>query len=326
LIGYVFMDTANGLNQGRINMEFWTQLLSEWTCFPNGLPLVSLGAAVAVSGDKSLEWTRLALPVLLLLATCWQMLGTSFGANAMGASTDTDEYWQSREKWTLTQLFNRTGYTSTREGWKNDVYQLATIDQKIYEGEGTEGNDKSLFDRIYQIHAQYLKERETLTTEAERLERYQTYQETIVEIRHEHILKLKSVFNCGIEHEWLIYKEPSQPSDIWFNREENLKWKILITSFQLVFYWVSITGIYNQIYMQDAVREGLRVLDKIDDYAWVCFVLFIVLEGVYYHAQIISGSKSLGSTFGWLFGGCHFDERIETRFDTPNWGGPVILT
>jgi len=92
LIGYVFMDTANGLNQGRINMEFWTQLLSEWTCVPNALPLVSLGATVAVSGDKSLQWTSMALPILLLLATCWQMLGTSFGANAMGSSTDTEKY------------------------------------------------------------------------------------------------------------------------------------------------------------------------------------------------------------------------------------------
>jgi len=70
LIGYIFMDTANGLNQGRINMEFFTQLFSEWPCFPNALPLVSLGATVAVSGDESLGWTRLALPVLLLFATC----------------------------------------------------------------------------------------------------------------------------------------------------------------------------------------------------------------------------------------------------------------
>lgn len=116
LIGYIFMDTANGLNQGRINMEFWTQLLSEWVCFLNALPLVSLGATVAVSGDKSLEWTRLALPVLLLLASCWQMLGTSFGANAMGSSTDTPQYWQSREKWTLIQFFNRAGYTATKIG------------------------------------------------------------------------------------------------------------------------------------------------------------------------------------------------------------------
>jgi len=116
LIGYVFMDTANGLNQGRINMKFWTQLLSEWPCFLNGIPLVSLGATVAISGDKSLEWTRFALPILILLASIWQMLGTSFGANAMGSSVDTPEYWQSREKWTMTQYFNRVGYTATRTG------------------------------------------------------------------------------------------------------------------------------------------------------------------------------------------------------------------
>merc|ERR1719245_2158140 len=96
LLRFVLPDTANGLNQGRINMEFWTQLFSEWVCFPNAIPLVSVGGTVAVSGINSLNWTRMALPVLLLLASVWQAMGTSFGANAMGSSTDTDKYWQSR--------------------------------------------------------------------------------------------------------------------------------------------------------------------------------------------------------------------------------------
>merc|ERR1719285_1423700 len=174
LIGYIFMDTANGLNQGRINMEFWTQLLSEWTCFPNAIPLVSLGATVAVSGDKSLNWASMALPILLLLATCWQMLGTSFGANAMGASTDSDEYWKSREKWCLTQLFNRTGYTSTITGWKNDVYQLAKTGQAIYQ---TKGNDECLYKKINAVHVRYLHERDTIVTESGRIARYQQYNE-----------------------------------------------------------------------------------------------------------------------------------------------------
>jgi len=71
--------------------------------------------------------------------------------------------------------------------------------------------------------------------------------------------------------------------------------------------------------MQEAVSNGLQVLDKIQGYAWVCFFLFIILEVVYFHSQIISGLKSVGSICGWMFGGCHFDGRIETRFDTPHW-------
>jgi hypothetical protein len=70
--------------------------------------------------------------------------------------------------------------------------------------------------------------------------------------------------------------------------------------------------------MQEAVSTGLRVLLRIKVYAWVCFGLFIFLEGVYFHSQIISGLKSMGSICGWMFGGCRFDGRIETRFDTPH--------
>jgi len=82
-------------------------------------------------------------------------------------------------------------------------------------------------------------------------------------------------------------------------------------------------GIYNKIIMQDAVSQGVRVLDRVEGYAWVCFVIFLVLEVVYFHVQIISGLKSIGSMCGWLFGGSHFDARIETRFDTPYWVGDV---
>jgi len=87
----------------------------------------------------------------------------------------------------------------------------------------------------------------------------------------------------------------------------------------LVCWWGSIIGIYNKIYLQEAVSKGLRVLDLVQWYAWFAFFLFIALEMVYCYAQILSGLKSAGSTFGWLFGGCKFDAAVETRFDTPQW-------
>jgi len=159
------------------------------------------------------------------------MLGTTFGANAMGSSTDTEEYWQSREKWTLTQLFNRTGYTSTKTGWRNDVYQLATVNQEIYDGRG---NNKCLYEKILKVHAQYLREREALVTEEKRLARYQQYQADILGIREEHILRIKSLFENAVKNEWLLYEEPSQAAENWFDRQENSLWKILITSLMLV--------------------------------------------------------------------------------------------
>jgi len=72
--------------------------------------------------------------------------------------------------------------------------------------------------------------------------------------------------------------------------------------------------------MQEAVRDGLKVLYQIKTYAWAGFILFIVLELVYFHVQILSVCKSLCSNMSALLsGGCKFDESVETRFDTPQW-------
>eukprot|EP00495_Collosphaeridae_sp_1-RS-2012_P008976 TRINITY_DN901_c0_g1_i4.p1 TRINITY_DN901_c0_g1~~TRINITY_DN901_c0_g1_i4.p1 ORF type:complete len:559 (-),score=18.79 TRINITY_DN901_c0_g1_i4:211-1794(-) len=288
LIGSVFMDTANGLNQGRINMEFWTQLFSEWVCFPNAIPLVSIGATVAVSGINSLNWTRMALPVLLLLASVWQAMGTSFGANAMGSSTDTDKYWQSREKWTLTQFFNRVGYTVTQLGWQNDVYQLAKTGQEVY-SEG--GNEICLYSKISKVHTVYLKDRDALQTEQERLARYQQYNDEITVIREDHIKNIKVNLESAAKADWLIFREIHTKTMSWFNREENLKYKSAIVFVLNICFLVSVYGIYNKIEMQEAVILGLKVLGKVSSYAWVGFGLFIFLEMVYHNQSILSGLK-----------------------------------
>ena len=48
IVGQVFMDTANGLNQGRMDMDFCTQFFSEYASIPNAIGLVSLGTALAI--------------------------------------------------------------------------------------------------------------------------------------------------------------------------------------------------------------------------------------------------------------------------------------
>jgi len=316
LIGSVFMDTANGLNQGRINMEFWTQLFSEWVCFPNAIPLVSVGGTVAVSGINSLNWTRMALPVLLLLASVWQAMGTSFGANAMGSSTDTDKYWQSREKWTLTQFFNKVGYTVTQLGWKNDVYQLARTDQEVY---SEVGNELCLYSKISKVHRVYLEDRDSLQTEQARLARYQQYNDDITAIREEHIKNIEASLESAAKADWLIFKKVNADTMSWFNREENLKYKSAIIFVLNICFLVSVVGIYNEIEMQEAVIQGFKVLLDVKPWAWVGFFTFIGLQIVYHNLSILSGLKSMGSMFTWILAGCKFNETVETKFETPHW-------
>jgi len=201
------------------------------------------------------------------------------------------------------------------------VYQLAQTEHEVYEGNG---NSECLFTKINRVHTLYLKEREAMKTETERLSRYQEYQHEILRIRAEHIVKLNALFKYMEESEWLIYVPPREAIEGWFNRDENLRSKMVIIFILVICFWVTIIGIYNKIYMREAVIEGVRVLDKIRMYAWLCFVLFILLELVYLHAHILSGLKSIGSMCGWLFGGCNFDARIETKFDTPHWGSGIV--
>jgi len=317
LIGYVFMDTANGLNQGRINMAFWTQLLSEWACIPNAIPLVSLGATVAVSGDESFRWTALALPVLLLLATCWQMLGTSFGANAMGTCSDGQKYWTSREKWITTQQLNKLGYSATKLGWKNDVYQLAKVGQTEYESR--KPNKECLYNKIVGVHETFLEKRAHIQVESKRVSLYEKYCIDILKIRTDHIVGLTDVMGTAVEVGWVSYTPIKDEVTGWFDLPGRGCQKKVVTLLLVICYWTSIYGIYNQVYMQEAVRQGVKVLDKIQPYAWVASAGFIVLEIVYFHIQICAMFKKAGSLFVWICGCCKTNPSIETRFDTPKW-------
>jgi len=217
----------------------------------------------------------------------------------------------------LTQFFTIIGYTATQTGWKNDVYQLASIQQEQF---GGKGNKECLYAKISTIHALYLKDRNALQTETERVVRYQQYQKETAKIREDHIVQLNLTLELSKEAEWLVYKKPVAKTEGWFHREENLKYKMTIICVLVVCWWGSIIGIYNKILLQEAVTLGLRVIDQVDSFSWAAFYLFIALELVYFYADILSGLKKIGGIFSWFAGGCKFDAEIETRFDTPLWG------
>lgn len=129
IVGQVFMDTANGLNQGRMNMPFCTQFWSEWSSIPCAASLVTLGACLGSPENKT---AMNAAPVVALLAAIWQLVAASWGVSKMADSMKTQEYWTSLEKWTIVQRFLRKGYKPTRLGWKADVYRLA-VPEGLYD-------------------------------------------------------------------------------------------------------------------------------------------------------------------------------------------------
>ena len=130
MLCFFFQKKVNGLNQGRMNMEFWTQLLSEWSCIPNALALVSLGATIAIPKISDLsnlqKFIDFTVPILAIVATLVQTAGTTVGARVLGTSVDSDEYMQAREKWASVQFFLGMGFGISKEGWQNDVLQLAS--------------------------------------------------------------------------------------------------------------------------------------------------------------------------------------------------------
>mmetsp|Transcript_65525 Transcript_65525/g.104358 ORF Transcript_65525/g.104358 Transcript_65525/m.104358 type:complete len:765 (-) Transcript_65525:153-2447(-) len=156
VVGQVFMDTANGLNQGRMNMQFCTQFWSEYASIPNAIGLVSLGTILAIpsfSADTEVQkydWAQDAIPLVFMVTSLWQIMASSWGAKELLASSGSTPYWTALEKWTTVQYFyNKKGYVPTKQGWTNDVYQLGATSS----ASDGDRNTQCLFDIIEDYRA-----------------------------------------------------------------------------------------------------------------------------------------------------------------------------
>ena len=122
MVGQVFMDTANGLNQGRMNMGFCTQFWSEYASLPSAVGWVTTGAVLAIPGlttdsnEDKYDWASQAVPICIMVASLWQMIASTLGANALASSTKKTSFWTSKEKWTTVQYFYKHGCAVTKQG------------------------------------------------------------------------------------------------------------------------------------------------------------------------------------------------------------------
>jgi len=363
LIGYIFLDTANGLNQGRINMRFWTQLCSEWSCIPNAFAVVSLGATISLSrlyeeDDENVLFglERILIPLLALIAALVQFSGLTFAARTLGKSVDSDNYMMAREKWTAVQFFYKvTGYVPSRQGWANDVLQLAKAD-KFYPSE----HQKCLFSDVMPLQRWYvaatktekikslMREQKISSSTKVKLLILEKYRLELDKIRNLHYTTIEAQYESLInEKRWLINPKESASrkrrkssrkvidylvendddgdANQYFSEQNVLKYAkrrvfliVLLIVFLLTF-WICFARIYWTADFFERVKLGIKVFDEkgIKWYDWTTFVVFVIAWTIYNHYFILKSLRNSGKQLCFMITCCRINKNIESRFKTP---------
>lgn len=329
VVGYVFLDTLNGLNQGRINMDFWVQLLSEWSCIPAATAFTLLGASLAVQGEDGFEWTTVCVPMLILVAFLVSSLGSLYGAAELGNCTDTKAYWQSREKWQAVQYFNSVfGLQVTREGYEKDILGLASY------GENTEDATRCLYAEIYPLQYNYIAKREVAPTSQLKAEAFTEFNEKVTQIRIRHYDKLRSNKDEYIKKGYMVESDSaaSHEEDFWadsgYGPGENKKkfaFQMAIVISLIFSFWGGIYGFFWAIEPADAVQQGMDILTTIDSLYWFSLGWFGIVYNLYMYRYWRDQIIGVVDSIKFLFTCCKLEGDIETRFAPKKWEVPVEL-
>jgi len=343
LVGQVFMDTFNGLNQGRMNMNFVTQFWSEYASLPTAFSWVATGAVISVQGDSNYSWAADAIPICLLMAATWQFLGTTFGGYKLLKANKDEKFWKNKEKWETVQYFAKLGVKATKVGWQADCFCLME-----------QGNsrlvDPPLFNRIEPLHLEYVKSALDTTAEDFKLSKIKMAQKKYnagrAEARENHWSELKQTYFDKGEDKlrikdddhfkdwWLIFEaaDDNKDQDNW--RQEPLiylrrtpskdfyiNWQIILVMFAVITGIWSYVSIAMDIETKVAVQEGFDVLDNVGVSAWCVFIIYNIVVLIYYWRSFWNSALS-----GWHYTlsalRCECfsdsDNQLETTF-TPIW-------
>jgi len=305
IVGQVFMDTFNGLNQGRMGMDFCTQFWSEYASLPTAYSWVATGAVLSVQGVPGYEWAADVIPICLLLTATWQFLGTTFGGwKLLNASKD-EMFWKNKEKWETVQYFFKLGAKATKQGWKNDCFCLA---------ERCEGIELPLFERIAPIHGNYIEKalspqksvndckiNQKIYNNKRSTERNKHWEE----LKHKFFeknfdgdgkLRLKKQYN-----DWFVTHMPiddATDESAWMKKKLfcNCTYQLLLVIAAVLLAMYSYRIIASDIETDEAVQQGIQVLKGTGVFEWVIFALYNVLVLTYYSKGVINSMKS-GLTF-----------------------------
>jgi len=296
IVGQVFMDTFNGLNQGRMGMDFCIQFWSEYASLPTAFSWVATGAVLSVQGAEGYEWANGAILISLLLTATWQFLGTTIGGWKLLNASKHEMFWKNKEKWETVQYFVKQGVRATKKGWENDCFCLYEVD---------EGTKMSLFGRIQPIHENYLKGLSgpyNSVRECKIKQKRYNYQRSTARNEHWQNLKRK-YFEDKIDEDGKLrirkqYKDwyvTHEPVDDISDQNASMKEKrfqkcLVIVAVGLAIY--VYLAIAKDIETEVAVQDGIKVLKDVRIADWFIFAIYNLVVVVYYRKRLISSLKS----------------------------------
>lgn len=304
-------------------MEFWTQLLSEWSCVPNAFALVSLGGAVVaplINEDSIASLLDVTVPLLIMITVLVGFAGLTLGLRELGKSINTDEYMIAREKWATVQFFSDLGYVPSKQGWQNDVFQLAKKNESY-----DKKYQSCLYESVLPLQRWLAKISKGNMESRRKLDFYAQYRNGLAAIRNKHYTNIEIQYEKLIEKGWLIEIEPTDKPLPYFDAtylkesESRRKMHIVVSIILLVCFWACYSGIYWVIEIAEAVKRGFGVLEDINGIYWVPFFIFIITYMFYCHVSIIYGLKSLHKALKFCFFCCNINPDVESRFESPHF-------
>jgi len=318
IVGQVFMDTFNGLNQGRMDMNFFTQFWSEYASIPTAFCWVATGAVVSVQGQSGYDWADDAIPICLLMAATWQFIGTTVGGWALLKASRNETFWKNKEKWETVQHFAKLGVKATKDGWTNDCFCLATTNCLAKTVDI--GSDTTLFEVINPIHKTYIdniavcdsveaskvaQKKYNIQRCNARKDHWKILEEEYFAKGHDGIMEVKSHYkNLFIAAQPV---EDETDRNAWRQRVFRCGCRCGCTYQMFLVIVALLSGIYSYLSVAQnidtelAVQEGIDVLKDVSLNAWAGFLVFNLAVLIYYWRvcwdSLISGFCTLTSMF-----------------------------
>lgn len=326
IIGFFWLDTLNGFNQGRINMAFWTQLMSEWTCLPNAFCFGAFGAAIAAQGLEALSshsWTQTAIPLFIIAGSGFSYAGLFWALTVMGSKMSNKIFWNSREKWESKRYWERKGYAATKLGWSEiDIFQLRSLGDSWNDDE-----DKGLFAKIYPHQLQFVIESELAKSQKDKLEFVDAFEQKCHDIRQAHWDEMEQHLETYLEEGYMTkILAKTKPKTMWDDVETNKckrKWQIGIVFTLILSFWVMISGLFLGIEIDVAVKKKSAALKEVSPFTWFGLGWFFIVYNVYWFQATWHDLKGMWSSVVYLCSGCPMaNDSMETTFGTPEWTVP----
>jgi len=221
------------------------------------------------------------------------------------------------------QHFYKQGVKATKEGWEKDCFCLHDTCVNL-------SVEKSLFDRIQPIHEDYTGLLLSETSVKSHKIRQKTYNRERSIRRNNHWNKLKGIYfksDVGvlqIQGPGERYFVPCEPMKDLTNqnpwREGGYQWFLVVAAIALGIY--SYLAIGTKVETEEAVQEGMKVLEDVGYSQWLAFAAYNLIVLIYYHRLLINNIKSGWSVFvsvlfcSWY--GASGKLKLETTFK-PTW-------